>query len=118
MACIFHIISKSDWESAKKCGVYSPETLKSDGFIHCSQTDQIKTVADSFYKGQENLLLLRIVEEKVRPEIKCEPPLEAPLSGILFPHIYGDLNLDCVDKVIDFPVNDDGTFDLPKGMLG
>ena len=117
MANIFHIISRKDWESAQKHGVYSPESLNKEGFIHCSHTDQIVDVANSFYKGQADLLLLRIYEPSVTPEVKHEPPLEAPMSGLLFPHIYGDLNLDSVNRVFEFPVEADGTFKLPANLL-
>jgi len=117
MANIFHIISKDEWEKARKHGVYSPSSLATDGFIHCSYTDQICDVANHLYLGQTNLMLLRIYEPLVKPEIKHEPPLEAPFSGILYPHIYGDLNLDSIDKVLDFPVSEDGSFRLPPELL-
>ncbi len=117
MANIFHIIPKSEWEMAKRHGKYSPESLNKEGFIHCSHTDQIVQVANSFYHDRDDLLLLRIFEPKVTAEVKHEPPLEAPLSGILFPHIYGDLNLDSVTKVIEFPCDENGKFTLPSGLL-
>jgi uncharacterized protein (DUF952 family) len=33
---LFHIISKSEAESAKLEGFYKPSSLEEDGFIHCS----------------------------------------------------------------------------------
>ena len=117
MANIFHIVLKSDWEKAKSLGSYSPESLTKEGFIHCSHTDQIVKVANSFYKAVKGLIIIRIVENLVKAKVKHEPPLEAPLSGILFPHIYGDLNINSVDKEFDFPCKDDGTFELPNGLL-
>jgi uncharacterized protein (DUF952 family) len=117
MANIFHIISQDEWDKAQKHGVYSPDSLNKEGFIHCSHTDQICDVANNLYRGHKSLLLLRIQEPDIKPEVKHEPPLEAPFSGILFPHIYGDLNLDAVDKVFDFPVGDDGKFSLPSSLL-
>ncbi len=117
MANIFHIISQEEWQLAQKKGVYSPESLSNEGFIHCSHTDQIVDVANSFYKGQRELLLLRIYEPNVSAEVMHEPPLEAPMSGLLFPHIYGELNLDAINKTFAFPVSEDGTFLLPEGLL-
>jgi uncharacterized protein (DUF952 family) len=118
MSNIFHIVPRKDWEEAKQNGSYSPVSLSNEGFIHCSHTDQILEVANSFYKGHKDLLILRIVDSLVKHEIKEEPPLEAPLSGILFPHIYGELNLNAVEREIDFPCNDDGQFRLPSDLLG
>ncbi len=117
MANIFHIIPKDDWLSAEKHGIYSPDSLRKEGFIHCSQTDQILDVANSLYRNRKDLLLLRIYRPDIKPEIKDEPPLEAPLSGLIFPHIYGDLNLDAVDKVLEFPCQENGKFSLPPDLL-
>ncbi len=114
---IFHILKRDEWHEAKKAGTYHPETLDNEGFIHCSKADQLLGVANSFFKGQNHLLILRIDQTKVQPEVKVEPPLEAPMSNILFPHIYGDLNLDCVEAEIDFSCQEDGTFKLPENLL-
>ena len=94
---IFHIVSKRDWEKAKKKGRYEPTSLVQEGFIHCSKTDQLLTVANSFYKNQKDLIILRINKDKIKSEVKFEPPLEAPMSGILYPHIYGALEVESVE---------------------
>lgn len=117
MAYIFHIVEKESWELAKKHGVYSPESIKIEGFIHCSKVDQILKVANTFYKDKENLLLLKIEEEKVSGKVVYEAPLEAPQSGLLFPHIYGDLNLDSVVKEFGFHKNDNHEYVLPTDLL-
>lgn len=118
MANIFHIIPKADWQEALRKGEYAPTSLKSEGFIHCSHTDQIEGVANSLYHGRKDLLLLRIYEPDVEAKVVHEPPLEIPMSGLIFPHIYGPLNLDAVDKVFDFPCNDLGKFKNPPDLLG
>jgi uncharacterized protein (DUF952 family) len=114
---IFHVVSKSEWEKAKKKGTYSPDSLSREGFIHCSKTDQLINVANSFYKGQKNLLILRINKEKLGSEVKFETPLEAPMSGILYPHIYGPLEVEAVEAEVEFPCKDDGAFVLPFNLI-
>lgn len=114
---IFHILSRDEWHEAKKAGTYHPVTLEKEGFIHCSKADQLLKVANSFFKGQDHLLVLRIDQTKVSAEIKVEPPLEAPWSDVHYPHIYGDLNLDSVEAEIEFNAGDDGTFQLPENLL-
>ena len=114
---IFHVVNKEDWAMGKKNGTYSPESLKKDGFIHCSRADQIIKVANSFFKNTPNLILLRIDQSKVINEIKTEAPLEAPWSDIHYPHIYGELNIDAVECEFDFPCQSDGLFQLPDNLL-
>ena len=114
---LFHIVPRSEWEKAKKQGSYSPASLKQEGFIHCSKTDQLLGVANGFYKGQKDLIIIRINKEEVSSEIKFEPPIEAPLSGLLFPHIYGALEINAVEKEIDFPCGSDGNFSLPEDLI-
>lgn len=109
---ILHITQQRDWEAAQKAGVYRGDTLASEGFIHCSTSQQVVTVANTFYRGQAGLVLLRIDPALVAPEIRWEEG--AP--GQRFPHIYGPLNLDAVVAVIDFPPQPDGTFVLPAGV--
>jgi uncharacterized protein (DUF952 family) len=116
---IFHIVDKKIWQAAKKDGEYAPETLKIDkegkgGFIHCSRSDQILEVANKFFVGQKNLLILRINVEKVKSKIEDEAPYESPWCEISYPHIYGALNLDAVEAEIVFKPKADGTFQLPK----
>jgi uncharacterized protein (DUF952 family) len=114
---VFHIVPRKEWEEAKNKGSYAPASLQNEGFIHCSKTDQLLGVANSFFKAQHDLIILRINVEKVSAEIKIEPPLEAPMSGILFPHIYGELEIDAVEGEIDFPCEADGTFKLPEHLI-
>ena len=111
---IFHIVDRSDWEKAKEKGTYHPVSLDNEGFIHFSKADQILEVANNFYKGQATLLILRVDSSKLNAELKVEPPLEAPFSGILYPHLYGDLNIDSVESEIEFPCREDGSFALPE----
>ena len=59
------------------------------------------------------MVLLCIDPSKVVSQIKWE---DLRNSGVKFPHIYGELNLDAIVEVIDFPTNDDGTFVLPHQL--
>ncbi|MBT7609963.1 MAG: DUF952 domain-containing protein [Bacteriovoracaceae bacterium] len=114
---IFHIVNKAEWSKAKQIGSYKPASLTQDGFIHCSRADQIILVANSFFKNQDNLIILRIDVSKITVNIKTEAPLEAPWSDVHYPHLYGELNLDSVESEIEFPCSEDGTFTLPDSLL-
>ncbi len=117
MSYIYHIVNYDQWNKAQEQGFYAPESLKLEGFIHFSKTEQILSVANSFYKGMSGLVILKVDSDRVEARIKIEPPLEAPSSSEFFPHLYGKLNLDAVKKVIDFPCREDGLFDLPEQLL-
>ena len=110
---IFHIVARRDWETAVSQDTYTPSSLQSDGFIHCSTINQVLEPANAFYRGQADLVLLCIDPEKVQAAIVYEDCYE---SGQAFPHIYGPLNVDAVVEVVGFPPNDDGTFSLPAAL--
>jgi uncharacterized protein (DUF952 family) len=92
---IFHIISGEDWQMIKNESEYAPFSLGSEGFIHFSYQSQLKSVADRFYSGIKNLLVLKIRVKKLVNALKIEKVGD---EGE-FPHLYGKLNLDSVEGV-------------------
>jgi len=81
-----------------------------DGFIHCSTRDQVIQVANARFRGQSGLVLLHVDTDKVGSEIVYEN-LEGGQQ--LFPHIYGKLNVDAVERAAPFEPDADGWFTLP-----
>lgn len=121
MSIIFHILNQKDWQAAQATGEYRPASLINEGFIHFSTNQQAVAVANTFYKGQADLLLLKVDVEKLTAPLKWEPPVGLPApSGHtaqeLFPHLYGVLNLSAVIDVIKFPLNANGIFELPEKL--
>ncbi len=113
MANILHIAELPAWESAKASGFYAIESLKSEGFIHCSKPSQVLGVAHERFANRHDLVLLEIAENRVRVEIKyenCEDGTEQ------FPHLYGPLNVDAVVAEHPFQPNEDGAFELPAAV--
>ena len=115
---ILHITSRAEWNDAQARGEYIAPSLQSEGFIHCSSEKQVVHVANAFYRGRTDLVLLNIDEARLKPELKWEPPAGLPAPGISesdsFPHIFGAINLTAVASVLDFvpdPVT--GTFTYP-----
>lgn len=91
---IYHITTKNLWRSAQKKDQYP---IPGAGpFIHASEHHQIPGTLEKHFKGQKDLLMLTIDPLKVKAEIKYED-LEG--SGQLFPHIYGALNFEAVEKI-------------------
>lgn len=111
MAIIFHITAGKAWHSAAAEGIYRTETFPIEGFIHCSTRGQVIQVANIRFRGQTGLVLLSIDTDKVNAEIVYENLEGGPQ---LFPHIYGEFNIDAVVEVAEFEPEADGHFTLPK----
>jgi uncharacterized protein (DUF952 family) len=118
VAMVLHILGRSEWEIAQRKGFYSPRSLEVEGFIHCSTVAQIIETANLFYRGRQDLLVLRIDERKLISRLEFEAPATAgdQRPETLFPHIYGRLNLDAVIDAVDLPCEPDGTFRLPSAL--
>lgn len=110
---IVHIALKSEWERAQRTGVYRSASLEHDGFIHCSDVDQVIDIANKLFRGQTDLALLCIDEALVTHSVKYEDLYQAQA---LYPHIYGALNLDAITSVVDFKPGTDGMFSLPDAL--
>jgi uncharacterized protein (DUF952 family) len=109
---ILHITTRDRAQTAQQTGIYRADSLDTEGFIHCSTPEQVIWVANQFYTGQIDLVLLCIDPEKVNPEIRYET-----VEGVgTFPHVYGELNADAIVKIVEFPPNINGTFSIPNNL--
>jgi uncharacterized protein (DUF952 family) len=102
----FHIARIADWEEAGHDGAYRVSSLgkllDDEGFIHLSFAHQVKHVAEAFYRGMTDLVLLELDPDR----------LEAPLVvASHFPHLYGEIHLQAVERVRPYRPRPDGTFD-------
>ena len=69
---IFHIVKRGEWELAVARGSYAADSLRAEGFIHCSTIAQVIDTANRFYHGECDLVVLCIDEARVRAELKYE----------------------------------------------
>jgi len=95
---IYHVSTAKEWQTAQQQGFYEVESLATEGFIHCSEMEQVAGVLERYYKDQTGLLLLHIDESKLTAPLKYEL---APSVNQEFPHIYGRLNLEAVISVAE-----------------
>ena len=114
MRFIYHIAAAADWEQARRDGQYTMSTrgltLAEQGYIHASTAEQVAQVANVYYRGVPDLLLLVIDPERVAPEIRYEA---VPGQHEPYPHIYGPLNTDAVVQARPFRPGPDGEFSWP-----
>lgn len=106
---ILHIVRRDDWIAARSGGVYEPPSLEREGFIHFSLPDQVLRVANAWYRGEDDLVLVIVDPSRVGPELRYE---EAEPGAPRFPHLYGTLDTAAVVRVLDFPEGEEG-FELP-----
>jgi prephenate dehydrogenase/uncharacterized protein (DUF952 family) len=108
MLRIFHITTRTAWDEARAAGSYTADSLQSEGFIHCSQAEQVAWVANTRFRGRTDLVLLHVDEAAVGAEVRREN-LEGGTQ--LFPHVYGPLPVRAVIDVTPMVPSSDGTFD-------
>jgi uncharacterized protein (DUF952 family) len=109
---IVHICSRSDWEAALRCGPYQADSLAASGFIHCSLPSQVAGVANRYFAGRKDLLLLWIDPDRLNAEVRWEAS-----DSEIFPHVYGSIELEAVTAALDFLPDDDGVFRSLPGNL-
>jgi release factor glutamine methyltransferase len=102
---LVHICTQKEWLRAQQLGKYHNASLEQEGYIHCSQPEQILDVANRYYRGLSNLVLLWLDPSNLRSEIRWES-----VDIALFPHIYGPINLDAVISTSILQPKDDGVF--------
>lgn len=110
MATILHITTRGLWQRALEEGVYTVESLETEGFIHCSLPEQVAFVASNRFRGEGGLILLCIDSGLVQSEIRYEGEIDR------YPHIYGPLNLDAVYRLVEYEPGPDGTFTTPDNV--
>jgi uncharacterized protein (DUF952 family) len=94
MRLIYHLVPPSTWNSLGP-GPYQPESLATEGFIHCSNENQVAPVANRFYPDSEELLVLCIDASQLEHPLRDEPAD----TGERFPHIYGPINREAIVDV-------------------
>jgi uncharacterized protein (DUF952 family) len=108
VATVYHITTEHQWHDTQGQKQYEAESFQSEGFIHCSDANQVVRVANHLFKNIRGLKLLHIKTELLRSRLVYEN-LEG--GEELFPHVYGPINLDAIVSVSSFEPGADGTFD-------
>ena len=102
---IFKIVSEAEWNQAVASGVFrGAEIDLSDGYIHFSTSAQVAETAAKHFVGRRDLLLFAIDANQLGDALKWEPSR----GGDLFPHLYGELDLDLVKDARPLPIGENG----------
>jgi uncharacterized protein (DUF952 family) len=93
MPLIYHVTTTAAWKKAIEKGIYEADSLTSEGFIHCSQAEQVDGVLARYYSGEKDLLKLEIDTDKLSSRFIYE---WSPSTADTFPHVYGPINVGAV----------------------
>lgn len=102
-----HITKRSEWENASDD--YRASSLDSEGFIHGSTPEQTISTANRYFRGQKDLVLLKIDESRLKSPVRWE----TSTGDEKFPHIYGPLQKDAVVDVVPLQEFGESGFALP-----
>jgi uncharacterized protein (DUF952 family) len=103
---IYHIATEADWASRR--ATYAPAGWREDGFVHCCTADQVVRVANRYFRGRPDLLLLEIDPARLSALVVWE---DTAGTGEDYPHVYGAVEIDAVTTASRFPPGRKGTFD-------
>ena len=99
---IYVMMSPETLRKSTASGIFAPESLKTEGFVHASPANQLTRIANKYYGQHEAVYVAVVRKTKVAAPIKWEPA-----TGGLYPHIYGELNMDSVEHTKPFFSSDD-----------
>jgi uncharacterized protein (DUF952 family) len=112
---LFHLAERADWQAAVATGAYRistrGRTLEREGFIHLALRHQVRGVAEAFFAGAEDLVLLVIDGARLTAPVRYEAPGPGAEE---YPHLYGPLPVDAVTDVRPVTRDADGRFELPE----
>ncbi len=125
MRAIYHIAVEGDLRRCSRDGRYEPDSLGSEGFVHCADEAVLLLVANDYYgDAAGRVLVLKLDPSQLTCDLEWEAP--APLAGggtahlaasATFPHVYGPIDLRAVAAVGELARGADGRFAWPARWL-
>ena len=110
---IYKISPRAEWDAAITAGVFTGAPVDiADGFIHFSTAGQVSETAAKHFRGQTDLLLIRVDALALGEALRWEPSR----GGDLFPHLYAPLDVAHAGKVYELPLGGDGVPQIPEGL--
>jgi len=105
MTAVYKILPRSEWEAAKAQGRFDGSAIDlKDGYIHLSDAAQAQETARLHFRGQADLMVLKLDAASFGAALKWEPSR----GGQLFPHLYGPLDPSLAIEARTAPLDADG----------
>ena len=111
---IYKVLSLNEWEHAQISGFITTELDKKDGFIHLSTSAQLNATLSLYFAKEESVMLLQVDHSQVNEKLKFEAPIPSGDRVGLFPHYYGNLNINAISKTWHL---NRGAFEMPIEVM-
>ena len=111
MTTIYKICEHKQWSDAERDGVFRGSAVDyADGYIHFSTAAQVEGTARKHFFGQIGLFLIAVDADALGKALRWE----RSRNDELFPHLYDDLDLGAVIRVLGLHTRADGSHDIPE----
>ncbi len=108
---IYHLADAAAWPEATASGQYHGTAFdRQDGFIHFSSESEVRASAAKHRAGRSDVVLVAVDPTLLGAALKWEPAR----GGVLFPHLYGPLDLSAVLWALPLPLGPDGVHQFPE----
>ena len=108
---IYKICAAPAWRAAERERCFRGAAIDArDGFIHFSAARQVAQTAKKHFFGQHALFLIEVDAEALGDNLRWE----RSRNDELFPHLYGELDLGAVRRVLKLDARSDGSHDIPE----
>lgn len=98
---IYILARQSDWESALELGYWHTASLENEGFIHAASHEQVPLVFARRFSDVAQIQLLKLDEAALVDFLRWDPH---PITDELYPHITAPIPLQCIERVLHWPV--------------
>ncbi len=98
---VYILARAADWDNAQQLGYWHTASLESEGFIHAASHEQVPGVFARRFSDVTQVFLLKLDEAALVDYLQWDAH---PVTGELFPHITAPIPLQCIERVLHWPV--------------
>ena len=98
---VYILARAADWDNAQQLGYWHTASLESEGFIHAASHEQVPGVFARRFGDVTQVFLLKLDEAALVDYLQWAAH---PVTDELYPHITTPIPLQCIERVLHWPV--------------
>ena len=107
---IYKVASREVFDASREAGRFLGQPVDhADGFIHFSTAEQLGETIRLYFAGLGDQVLFQVAAAPLGAALRWEPSR----NGALFPHLYGELDMETVLNTAFVDVPEDGRLQMP-----